>query len=360
MTGIYIHVPFCAEKCPYCNFYSCRFSMSRAALFKDAVIRNIKAYPSGIKADTIYFGGGTPSLLPSAFLSEIIYEANKHFDIRNPEITLEVNPCTVNRSKLSELKSAGINRLSIGVQSASDSELKFLGRKHSFKKAEEIIILADSIGFRNISCDMMIGLPGQTKKQLEYTIKKYLSLPVQHISSYILKIEKNTSFYRNSVSDLLPDDDTVADLYLFMVEKLNSAGFIQYEISNFSKSGFESRHNLKYWECKEYIGIGPSAHSYFNGKRYAVPDSLELFTDSETQTEEITDHNPGQTDERIMLGLRLNKGICVDDFPDEKEAILKKAAKFEKAGFVKIENNVLSLTPKGFLVSNSIISDLIC
>ncbi len=316
-------------------------------------------YPAGIKADTIYFGGGTPSLLPPEFITEIIRSISNHFDLHNSEITLEANPCTVNRSKLYEYRKAGVNRLSLGIQSASDDELKFLGRKHNYEKAKAAVEDAAEIGFENISCDMMIGLPNQTEASIDYTIKQFIALPIQHISSYILKIEENTKFYHDSVSDIIPDDDTTANLYLFMTEQLNKAGFYQYEISNFALNGFESKHNLKYWECKEYIGFGPSAHSYFNGNRYAVTNDLEAFIKADKQNEFITDNNPGQQEEKIMLGLRLKKGICLDDFPERKSYILKKSYSLEKAGLLEIKDNYLNLTPKGFLVSNSIISSLI-
>jgi len=316
-------------------------------------------YPAGIKADTIYFGGGTPSLLPPEFITEIIRCISNHFDLHNPEITLEANPCTVNKSKLYEYRKAGVNRLSLGIQSASDDELKFLGRKHNYEKAKAAVEDAAEIGFENISCDMMIGLPNQTEESIDYTIKQFIALPIQHISSYILKIEENTKFYHDSVSDIIPDDDTTANLYLFMTEQLNKAGFYQYEISNFALNGFESKHNLKYWECEEYIGFGPSAHSYFNGNRYAVTNDLEAFIKADKQNEFITDNNPGQQEEKIMLGLRLKKGICLDDFPERKSYILKKSYSLEKAGLLEIKDNYLNLTPKGFLVSNSIISSLI-
>lgn len=359
MTGIYIHVPFCAVKCPYCDFYSCNFSLNKISQFKDALIRNIMVYPAGIKADTIYFGGGTPSLLPPEFITEIIRSISNHFDLHNPEITLEANPCTVNKGKLYEYRKSGVNRLSLGIQSASDDELKFLGRKHNYDKAKAAVEDAAEMGFENISCDMMIGLPNQTEESIDYTIKQFIALPIQHISSYILKIEQNTKFYHDSVSDIIPDDDTTANLYLFMTEQLNKAGFYQYEISNFALNGFESKHNLKYWECKEYIGFGPSAHSYFNGNRYAVTNDLEAFIKADKQNEFITDNNPGQQEEKIMLGLRLKKGICLDDFPERKSYILKKSYSLEKAGLLEIKDNYLNLTSKGFLVSNSIISSLI-
>lgn len=355
--GIYIHVPFCAKKCPYCDFYSCGYSLQSAEKYTNALIRDINSLPENICADTVYFGGGTPSLLPAEMLKKILDTLNNRCNITAPEITIEINPCTVHEEKLLQYRKMGINRLSVGVQSADDRELEFLGRNHSWEKAKEIINLSVKNGFENISCDIMTGLPRQSFDTLKTTIDKISALPVTHISSYILKIEEDTPFDTPDIINQLPDDDYVSDLYLFMVSQLENHGYKQYEISNFSKPGFESRHNLKYWKCREYIGLGPSAHSYFNGKRYYIPSDLN---DYRKQSEKIiTEENPGSDEEKIMLGLRLTEGINVNDFPDKKDFILKKSGLFQKSGLVNIQNNTVSLTPKGFLVSNSIISELI-
>ncbi len=358
MTGIYIHVPFCAVKCPYCDFYSCEYRTETVKKYKSAVLRNISALPD-IKADTIYFGGGTPSLLPAEYISKIIESIDCHVQLISPEITIEVNPCTVTEKKLIEYKKSGVNRLSVGVQSGCIDELEFLGRKHSFEKAADAVKMAQACGFDNISCDLMIGIKGQTKEKLEQSVERIISLPVCHISSYILKIEENTPFGKNGVSTQLPDDDETAELYLHSVRLLEKAGFKQYEISNFSKDGFHSRHNLKYWKCEEYIGIGPSAHSYYNGERYYSPADLESFCNLPLQEKISEPFESGTDEEKIMLGLRLKDGICPDDFPQYREKIIKKSAEYCSHGLAVFENNHLSLTPQGFLVSNSIISDII-
>ncbi|MDE5649115.1 MAG: coproporphyrinogen III oxidase family protein, partial [Oscillospiraceae bacterium] len=193
-VGIYIHVPFCAKKCPYCDFYSCPYSLTAAEQYTDAIIRDIKNLPENIYADTIYFGGGTPSILPVDRLNKILDALYHHCRIINPEITLEINPCTVTEEKLFQYSNIGINRLSIGVQSVHDDELKLLGRIHSWKKAKEIIKSAQIIGFDNISCDVIIGLPEQNIDKIKTTLNKIAELSVQHISAYILKIEENTPF----------------------------------------------------------------------------------------------------------------------------------------------------------------------
>ena len=357
-TGIYIHVPFCAKKCPYCDFYSDRFTKTTALEYTEAVIRDINAFGERFTADTVYFGGGTPSMLPAENISQILGTMRERFELISPEITLEVNPSTVTEQKLTAYRDMGINRLSFGVQSAVDKELSFLGRLHTFDKAKQAVEKAKDVGFDNISCDLMTGIPYQTEDSLKYSIDALCALPVTHISSYMLKIEEGTPFDNEDTKKLLPDEETVSEYYLKMVEMLEKYGFMQYEISNFSKKGYESRHNLKYWKCEEYVGFGPSAHSYYGGKRYSIPDDLSGFI-SGGYEQIVTDGTPGQWDERIMLGLRLKKGIDVNNYPDKKERLLKKAVLFEKAGYMEINGSNISLTPRGFLLSNSIIAELI-
>jgi oxygen-independent coproporphyrinogen-3 oxidase len=357
--GIYVHVPFCAKKCPYCDFYSCSYRLDMAQKYTDTVVFDIEKLPSKLNADTIYFGGGTPSLLPVNLIDKILRALSNKLSIEGSEVTIEINPCTVNEEKLRKYKDMGINRLSFGIQSANENELEFLGRNHSFGQAEKMVKTAKKIGFDNISCDMMIGLPYQTSENIEYTIKRFSELEINHISSYILKIEENTPFNTPKVLNSMPDDDTVSDLYLFMVEQLKSYGFNQYEISNFSKPEYESRHNLKYWKCQEYIGLGPGAHSYFDNERYYISANLDRFVESENHDIIITDSNPATDEEKIMLGLRLTDGINTGDFPERKDKMLNTGEILSKAGLVLIENGVIRLTPKGFLLSNSIITELI-
>ncbi len=358
MTGIYIHVPFCAKKCPYCDFYSCNYNVQKALAYKDAVIRNISNMPD-ISVDTVYFGGGTPSIIPVEYIDEILYAINKNTKLCSPEVTIEINPCTVTNDKLRLYKKAGVNRLSIGVQSADNDELKFLGRSHSFEKAEEVIMNAATEGFENISCDLMIGIKNQTVQKLEYSIDKLASMPIKHISSYILKVEENTAFGKSDIESLLPDEDKIADLYIQSVKSLEHAGFKQYEISNFSKDGFHSRHNLKYWKCEEYIGIGPSAHSFYNGKRYFVSNNLTAFSENKFQIITEQQYQAGTDEEKIMLALRLTDGINPDNFPEYRQRIIEKSKVYCTHGLAIYKQGRLRLTPKGFLLSNSIISDVI-
>ena len=361
-TGLYIHVPFCLRKCPYCDFYSVSSPDNEICeKYTKAVISNIRRYLADfddLTFDTVYFGGGTPSLMPLSFFNRF-FEGISSCIESDAEITMELNPKTADSSKLRSLRKTGINRLSVGVQSAIDSELRALGRIHGFREAEDIILKAHEVGFENISADLMIGIKGQTAETLVSSVDKISALPVKHISSYILKIEEGTEYYKNGIINEVPDEDEAADMYLLAVRELETRGFKQYEISNFSAEGYESRHNLKYWHCEEYIGIGPSAHSFFDGRRYEVPRSLRDFLEQPKQEENVNESHPGSFFEKAMLALRLTEGLCLDRYPAYAGKIIKKAEKYKKAGLIKTDNNTISLTPEGFLVSNMIISDIL-
>lgn len=359
--GIYIHVPFCGKKCGYCDFYSLSYSKNSAELYVQAVLRNLRHYCDKSRVtDTVYFGGGTPSLLTPEQIATILDEAENSFSLSdNAEITLEANPCTLTADKLDKLRKAGINRLSIGVQSMLDDELGFLGRTHSSGRAVKAVLDAKAAGFNNISCDLMLALPGQTLEKLKCSIEKITALPIQHISAYILKAEKNTPFDCDEVRNILPDDDETAELYLETVSLMEEHGFMQYEVSNFAKSGFESRHNCRYWKCLDYIGIGPSAHSCYQGKRFAVKRDLQSFLESPVQPTVITDENPCGFEEFSMLRLRLREGLNLNDVSSHREQIEKKIPDLLKAGYISFDGNNIALTPEGFLMSNSVIEYLI-
>ena len=359
--GIYIHIPFCGKKCGYCNFYSVRYSGKSAQLYTDAVIRNLEYYSDkSTLTDTVYFGGGTPSLLKTEQIESILSGIKNNFLLsQNAEITLEANPRTLNPQKLEILRSIGINRISFGVQSLVDDELEILGRSHNAQQAVKAVYDAYNAGFENISCDLMTAVPKQTAESLEYSIEKLSELPIKHISSYILKIEENTPFYTGNIKSLLPDEEQTAEFYLRTVELLGKYGFYQYEISNFAKQGFESRHNTRYWKCMDYIGIGSSAHSCYKGKRFAVPDDINKFIGNKIQPVEITDENPCGFEEYSMLRLRLKEGLDLREFPEKKISVEKKIPPLVNSGYAVYDGNTISLTPKGFLMSNSIISYLI-
>lgn len=345
--GLYIHVPFCVRKCPYCDFYSEAGHDGLKADYAEAVVRNLRNYPE--QFDTVYFGGGTPNLI-AEHIPAILKAVNA---APNAEISAECNPASATPETLRIMREAGINRISIGVQSLQDNELKKLGRLHNAAQAEELILQAREAGFGSISADVMLGIPGQTADSLTDTIERLADLPVQHISAYMLTLEPATPFGKSPPSDMA-DDDQMADLYALCQRLCEQHGFRQYEISNFAREGFQCRHNLKYWRDEEYLGIGPAAHSFYAGKRFAVPRSLEAFIRAESQPVEITDDSPGDYDERVMMGLRLAEGI-----PEELYKPLEKALKLIPAEYYCIDGGRLSLTGAGFPVYNYIVSLLL-
>ncbi len=358
--GLYIHVPFCLSKCPYCDFYSVAFDSDTAKQYKDAVIRNLRYYlsqNSELRFDTVYFGGGTPILLWQE-ICDIMDEIQPYIT-ENAEVTIEANPCCTDENALCSLKRHNANRISFGLQSGNDIELKALGRRHNAKVGADAVNMAYKAGFENISGDIMLGIPLQTKESLVETIDYMTSLPLTHISAYLLKIEPNTPFAKKELE--LPDDDGYADIYLETVSRLADKGYKQYEISNFAKPGAESRHNLKYWRCKEYLGIGPAAHSYYNGERFAVGRDLKAFTESKVQPAVITEREGGDYEEWAMLKLRLSEGLdfstAKERFGISKEDILKKC-RLIPGKLYEADDKAIRLTPEGFLVSNAVIGIL--
>lgn len=349
-VGLYVHVPFCIQKCIYCDFYSLPDADDKAEAYTSAVCRNIEA--KKYRYDTVFFGGGTPTLLPYIYITDILSSAD--IDI-NAEITVEANPETVTEEELLELRRAGVNRISFGVQSLNDDALKMLGRIHSAETAIYAIQQAVSAGFDNISADLIIGLPKfGGKRQVGEDISRLIETGIKHISVYMLKVEQNTPLSRSRELCSLIDDDRTADEYLSAVEHLYQNGFGQYEISNFAKKGFECKHNLKYWHCEEYFGVGTSAHSFIDGKRFYTPADIDRFINDEIQTSVITDEDAGDREERLMLALRLSEGVALAEYP-EIEAYSKHISAH---GLCRIKNDRISLTANGFLVSNEIIAQM--
>ena len=359
--GIYIHVPFCGRKCAYCDFYSVNWNKTAAEEYTAAVLRNIRHYAdSSEEVDTVYFGGGTPSLLTSEQLRSIISGIRSSFSLdKSAEITLEANPCTLDPQKLRELRSIGINRLSIGVQSMTDRELKLLGRVHTAERAERVVLDAAAAGFENISCDLMIALPDQTAEDIRFSAERLTALPIQHISAYILKTEEGTPFDCEEIRSRLPDEERTAELYAETVRLLEENGFMQYEISNFARKGFESRHNCRYWKCLDYLGIGPAAHSCYKGRRFCVERDLDDFISSEVQHTTVTDDSPCGYDEVVMLRLRLKEGLSLSEVGEHRSELLKKLPPLVKAGYAETDGERIWLTAKGFLMSNSVIGYLL-
>lgn len=360
-TGLYLHIPFCAGKCPYCDFYSVNADERSIDRYVNALCKSIEHYGTMLnrKADTVYFGGGTPSLIGAKRLSAVKAAAEEFFGFDNAEITVEVNPSKQDFD-FELLHKNGFNRISIGLQSANDNELHLLGRQHDIRQADRCITSAQAAGFDNISLDLMIATPQQTKDSLMRSIEFCAEHNVQHISAYLLKVEEGTPYCQIRSSLNLPNDDEQAEMYLFACEKLTEYGFHQYEISNFSKPGFESRHNLKYWHDEEYLGLGPSAHSFVNGKRFYYERSFDAFYSGKT----VDDGTGGDTEEWILLGLRLSEGIQNSRFKerfhtDIPKKYFERAKSLEKIGLVTVSNEHISLTEKGLLVSNAVIAQIL-
>lgn len=351
LVGIYVHVPFCDGKCPYCDFYSLRGSGADMDRYVSAVKRSMAEWGerlAGKKADTLYFGGGTPSVLGGKRLSELAKAALECFDFAGgSEITAEVNPGVHEDGFFGIIAEPGFNRISVGIQSFCEDELKLLGRRHSVGDGVNTVTAAVKAGIKNVSVDLMINLPGQTLEKMAESVRRAAELNPAHISVYMLKNEPGTPF--GSIPPM--DGDEAAEQYETMCDILERSGFVQYEISNFARPGFESRHNLKYWRCGEYLGIGPSAHGFINGRRFFYPRDMEAFENGCAPEDE---GEGGTESEKIMTGLRLSEGIPAD-FP----GLCGKEDKYIAAGFMKKENGRLSFTRKGFLVSNSILADLI-
>ena len=370
MKGLYIHIPFCRSKCPYCDFYSCLSKNADIETYVGSVIDEIKTgrrtkeftQKSDLSFDTIYFGGGTPSVIGADNIGKIINCAKEHYNItEDAEITVECNPSTVDDEFFSVLSFYGVNRISLGMQSAVDNERKKLGRFSDRNQVLSVIESARKYGIKNISLDVMLGIPEQTIESLDETIDFCISTGVPHISAYMLSIEEGTVFHKRIDTLNLPDEDTVCDMYQHLSGKLRNAGFRHYEISNFAKTGYESRHNIKYWNCEEYLGLGPSAHSFINGKRFFSERDITSFINGEKA---LYDSTGGDKEEYIMLRLRLSEGIIFEEFKnrfgiDFPAEIIKKALDFEKQGLMTVSETSFALTTDGFLISNYIISELI-
>lgn len=363
--GLYLHIPFCDGKCAYCNFFSHRPCVDSSDIneYTERLIDSVKAWGGQLArtVDTVYFGGGTPSLLGHDRLIRILDAVYQSFDVADhAEITVEVNPSSTDELDFKQMKRAGFNRLSIGLQSANENELKRLGRRHSVEDARRTVERAQAAGFDNISLDVMLAIPEQTMASLDKTLEFCASCKVQHISSYILKIEEGTRFYQ--MKDQLPlfDDDEQAAFYEYAVQKLAELGFEQYEISNFSLKGHESRHNLHYWHDEEYLGLGPSAHSFLDGKRFYYDSDIQRFYENRICDES----DGGDSDEYIMLALRLTEGLLFDKYEERfgqpvSEIMISAAMRLERQGICCVSDHSISLTVKGFLVSNAVIAYLL-
>ncbi len=372
--GIYVHIPFCRSKCQYCDFYSLTTKDDKLLdSFIDAMCAHIKEagqLAPNYKVDTVYFGGGTPSFFGADGMATLLTAIRKHFDVAtDAEITFEANPDSISDKLLRRLRAEGFNRVSLGIQTDDDALLQKLGRPHNYAQAVSAVQRIRRAGYRNLSLDLMYGLPGQTLDSWEKTLKRVLELNPEHMSCYGLKVEERTPLYQYKDICNLPDDDAQADMYLAAVEILRTKGYRQYEISNFAKKGLVSKHNMKYWTGGEYLGFGPDASSDFGGKRFTIVRDLMAYIDGIKNGGQVISEisqipHRERAGEYLMTRLRTVSGINAEEYEKRYllpfaplEEVMNRYAKQRYAS--KAIDGRWYLTPEGFLISNTIITDLL-
>lgn len=362
--GLYLHIPFCRSKCAYCDFYSLPGNDGRMDRYCSALLRELAAW--GTKAtdyqvDTLYIGGGTPSWFGAERLLQILDGVRQSFFLTaDCQITLEANPDSVRAKELKELRIAGVNRISLGAQSAQEEELLAAGRPHTFAQTQAAVAAAREAGFSDLSLDLIYGLPGQTMESWQRSVEAILALEPEHLSCYGLKLEEGTPFWRDQDKIAFPDEDAQADAYLWLCERMKQAGFSHYEISNFARPGCASRHNLKYWTLGEYLGLGPAAYSDFQGERFGYARDLDGYLREDCPLEERR-LIPGEErlEEYVMLGLRLERGINARDYLARGgigwEKLEQEFHLLAAHGLMVEDQGRWHCTPRGFLLSNQII-----
>lgn len=365
--GLYVHIPFCKRKCNYCDFCSfADITDEKRSEYIDRLAKEISEYKREprITVDSVFFGGGTPSLIEPSEFERICLAIRESFDFAERcEFSVEVNPKTLTREKCEAYKRCGVNRISIGMQSIHENELKKLGRIHSFSDFLDSYKLATEY-FDNVSVDLMYGIPEQTAQSFEQTLNRVASLNPAHISVYGLIVEEGTLFYKTQNTLALPSEDEECDMYALAARILGGVGYSHYEISNYAKEGFECRHNLKYWCAREYIGVGLSAASFFENQRFTNTRSLDEYLSAPDANYNREYEIPDLKTEYVMLHLRLSRGVSLSDYRERfcEEFIVgreEKIKKFESLGYLIRATDRIALTEKGFYVSNYIISELI-
>ena len=376
---LYLHIPFCVKKCNYCDFLSAPAGEETRAAYVDALLEEIRGFdePEDYEVVTVFFGGGTPSILPGQAIFRIMEALREKFSFRKgAEITLEANPGTVDKEKLSFYKKAGINRLSFGLQSADAEELKKLGRIHTWEKFLESFQLAREAGFSNINVDLMSALPGQTKESWEKTLRQVLALQPEHISAYSLIIEEGTPFYQLYEKDverrdageepeLIPSEEEERAMYEATGRILKEQGYLHYEISNYAKPGRECCHNLGYWQRRDYLGFGLGASTLLNPVRYKNTEDLEAYLGGDFSKKEffvLTKDN--QIEETMFLGLRVLEGVSKEQFREQFSCELrvvyrKELDKLEKEGLLEEEGDFVRLTSRGIGLSNPVLAEFL-
>lgn len=383
---MYLHIPFCVKKCNYCDFLSAPAGRKQIEEYLQCLNKEIRAYREyHYEADTVFFGGGTPSLLLPDDIRQLMEALRETFYIEETaEVTMECNPETVDREKLAAMKEAGVNRLSFGLQSASDRELLLLGRIHNYERFLAAYTTAREEGFENINIDLMSAIPEQTEKTWEETLEKVVKLNPEHISAYSLIIEEGTVFYEKQEKLLLPDEDAERRMYYRTKEILKAAGYERYEISNYARPGYESRHNLKYWSCEEYIGIGLGASSYLEGVRFFNVPEYKIYRDCCMELGKEGENVAGEDgsglsvlrrekeklgekqkmEEFCFLGLRRMQGISKKLFEEQfgmpiEEVYGKVLKELQEKDLLYIEETRIFLTEKGIDVSNQVFAEFL-
>lgn len=368
--GIYIHIPFCKKKCDYCDFIS---HCDKSDLIEEYIEKLKEEIESNLnnkeyEITTIYIGGGTPSFIDSKYIVEILNIIKERYNLENTEITIEVNPGTVTKEKLLDYKKAGINRLSIGLQETNNELLKQIGRIHTYEEFLETYNLARKIGFKNINVDLMIGLPNQSIQNIKESLNKVITLNPEHISVYSLILEEGTKLYKKYEKNeiQLPDEELERNMYWYVKNTLENNGYNHYEISNFSKKGYQSKHNLNCWEQKEYIGFGLNAHSYVDGVRYSNTENLEEYlndprgSDPFGPSQRIIHEKQTIEDmkkEYMLLGLRKIEGVSIQKFEEkfvENPIFLfrNELNKLVEQDILEVDGDIIKLTNKGLDLAN--------
>ncbi len=371
--GIYVHIPFCISKCKYCDFVSFP-CMEKIDKYFDVLIKEIKSKSvyAVKEVTTIYIGGGTPSVPDSKYIVKIIQTIKEVFKVsKNAEVTIEVNPRTVTKEKLIDYKNSGINRISIGLQSTNNEILKLIGRIHNYEEFLNTYNLAKEVGYNNINVDLMLGIPNQTESDVIDSINKVISLNPKHISIYSLIVEENTEIQRLIDSEILtmPSEDDERNMYWKTKTILEKNGFIQYEISNFAKKGYESKHNLDCWNQEEYIGMGLASHSYFNRKRFSNIDKLDKYIENENCLEKNIIINEvqemeSQAKEYMLIGLRKISGVSISKFEKKFRINPLFYFRFEidnlvEKGLIEVDLDNIKLTKKGLDFANIVFEEFV-
>lgn len=361
--GVYVHIPFCLRKCYYCDFCSSPATDDVKDAYVDALCREILSFDAeGYRVDTLFFGGGTPSLLGEASCYRIMEALHRQFSFaEDAECSMEVNPATVKEETARAYLAAGFNRISVGVQSLHDAELRLLGRLHTAREAVSCVDMLHRVGFENINLDLMYGIPSQTPADFDKTVESALRLSPTHVSAYALILEEGTPLYRKRAAYTFPSDDEVYNMYKLLIGRMEEASFRHYEISNFAKKHRACRHNLRYWRRRDYVGFGTAAHSCISGVRFENTESMERYLQEKSSkiTEEAL-REKAVSEERVMLGLRLDTGVFERDLaalsPKPRQAFLDDC---ERAGYLVRRGGRVFLTDDGMYVSNSILCELL-